>query len=163
MTEEIPLNEDQVTNLSSELFEVTRERDMLLEQVELLKEEHEISVSISKVASDEGDKSKNLQQENEMLRSENDKIKKELGVLAQAIEEDEEENLAKQDRIVTQLLKQIEELRAENKELAKKANRKEASEQPVCVFLYWYSVFSLTRLLGDQKQLELSNVTVIKC
>ncbi|XP_057301771.1 unconventional myosin-Va-like isoform X2 [Hydractinia symbiolongicarpus] len=131
VTEEIPLSEDQVTNLSLELFEVTRERDMLLEQVELLKEEHEISVSISKVASDEGDKSKNLQQENKMLRSENDKIKKELGVLAQAIEEDEEENLAKQDRIVTQLLKQIEELRAENKELAKKANRKEASDQPI--------------------------------
>ena len=115
-----------MTNLTADLFEVSKERDMLLEQVELLKEEQSFHDHIPKnIPSTSQANNDELMKANQALQSENESIKKELEVLTKAIEEDETENFEKQDRVVSELLKQIKELREENKRLKKELERKE--------------------------------------
>ena len=122
--------EEKVTNLTADLFEVSKERDMLLEQVELLKEEQSISANLPKNFSSQPQSgNEELVKSNQLLQKENESIKKELDVITKAIEEDEEESFEKQDRVVGELLKQIKELREENIKLKKELERREVDHK----------------------------------
>ena len=122
--------EEKVTNLTADLFEVSKERDMLLEQVELLKEEQSISASLPKNLSSQSQSgNEELVKSNQVLQKENESIKKELDILTKAINEDEAESFEKQDRVVSELLKQIKELREENIKLKKELERKEVDHK----------------------------------
>lgn len=122
--------EEKVANLTADLFEVSKERDMLLEQVELLKEEQSISANLPKnLSSQSHSGNEELMKSNQLLQKENESIKKELDVLTKAIEEDEEESFEKQDRVVSELLKQIKELREENIKLKKELEQREVDHK----------------------------------
>ncbi|XP_047130704.1 unconventional myosin-Va isoform X1 [Hydra vulgaris] len=113
------VNDEKLNNLVDELSEVLRERDMLLEQVELLKDEQKVNLNISK-DSEYNATNKQLLNENNLLKNENEQMKQQLIVMTNAVENDDK--LAK-DGMVPNLLKQIKELREENTVLRKKLDK----------------------------------------
>ena len=154
--------ETNTNALTSEIFEITRERDLLLEQIELLKEEQNISSNIPKVndqrqqSTDSSSELERLRKENKRLELDNKRIAEELQVVSQVIKEDEEDNMdAKHEQVMSQLLKQIKELREENAMLRKKLDELEArdiikGEYTKVIYKAWWQNFRTEIHLPDE-------------
>ena len=126
------IDEEKIKSLLNELSEVLRERDTLLEQVEQLKEDHAASLNITKELDQNTQNVTNqrLFSENKQLKNENENIKQQLLIMTRAIEKDEGD-FNKEDRVVSELLKQINELREENISLKNKLDKLLFSKQVI--------------------------------
>ena len=102
--------DDLVEGSQGDIGELSRERDMLLEQVELLKNEQNFSMQLHEA--DENKANVVLAKERDDLLNENERMTKELEILRQAFEDKDVEG--SQDKAITKLMSEIKELRHEN-------------------------------------------------
>ena len=139
---------NKIENLSSELFETRKERDMLLEEIDLLKQEHDINRNIERVnLINDGSNTTEKNYENKLLKEEKEKMKEEINTLTIALNEDLKRNPENQERQFTQLLNQVKELKEENTQLRNRLNAKDTIENKVS-FIYFsfvVVVFYLSR------------------
>lgn len=103
--------------------ELSRERDMLLEQVELLKNEQNFSMHVHEA--DENTANDVLAKERDDLLNENGRMKRELEILRQVYEDKDVEG--SHDEAISKLLCETKELRHENMLLRRKAVRQNGS------------------------------------
>ena len=93
---------------------------MLLEQVELLKEEHDISVHVHEVEEEQANK-KFMRQKDELL-NENKRLLREVEIMREAMESKDEDG---QTSALNKLLAEIRELKHENTLLRNKLSAKQ--------------------------------------
>ena len=120
--------DDLVEGNQGDIGELSRERDMLLEQVELLKNEQNFSMQLHEA--DENKANVVLAKERDDLLNENERMTKELEILRQAFEDKDVEG--SQDKAITKLMSEIKELRHENMLLRRKAVRQNGTMVWAC-------------------------------
>lgn len=117
---------EKIENLSTELFEVQKERDMLLEEVELLRSERDANRNIERVNSLNDSTIQEHLNQNDILKEEKKKMKEEIDALTNSLNDPEHE-----DKQLALLLKQLKELQEENTMLKNRLNEKDSTENKV--------------------------------
>ena len=103
-------DDDVIISENVDIGELTRERDMLLEQVELLKEEKNFSMHVHEV--EEKQAHRVSDREKDDLLNENQRLVRELDILQEAAEAKNTKEA--NDKAISKLLAEIKELRHEN-------------------------------------------------